>query len=105
MSVLPDNAIAEMGDDEVEKYTVVRVADEYVVDLMAKACGVDYEEASKNVEYFTVEGVRIPVADKIILMKTKDTIRPGDKMDVDFLKAEIEAEKKRGSSRFRVGKT
>lgn len=95
MSVLPDNAIREMGENEVEQYTVVRIADEYVVDLLAKACGVNYKEASKEIEYITIEGVRIPVAGKKTLIKTKDTIRPGDRMDVDFLKAEIEAERKK----------
>jgi hypothetical protein len=33
MAFLPDNAIALIADDEVEKYQVVRIADEIVVDL------------------------------------------------------------------------
>ncbi len=40
LSTLPDNAVAEIADSDVEKYEVVRVADEIVVDLMAKACGI-----------------------------------------------------------------
>jgi hypothetical protein len=48
MAVLPDNAIALIADDEVEKYQVVRIADEIVVDLLKNACGVDYARASSR---------------------------------------------------------
>lgn len=37
MRVLPDNAIELIADDEVERYKVVRIADEIVVDLL-KGC-------------------------------------------------------------------
>lgn len=39
MAVLPDNAIALIADDEIEKYQVVRIADEIVVDLLKKHGG------------------------------------------------------------------
>ena len=96
LSKLPDNAIALIQDDEVEKYAVVRVADEIVIDLMAKACGIDYEKARQGIEYKTVEGVRIPIPKKELLIQMKDTLRDSDKMDVRFLKYQIEEEKKRG---------
>ena len=35
LSILPDNAVREVRDTDVEEYGVVRVADEVVVDLMA----------------------------------------------------------------------
>jgi hypothetical protein len=50
MAVLPDNAVALIADDEVEKYQVVRIADEIVVDLLKNACGVDYARASAKSE-------------------------------------------------------
>jgi BioD-like phosphotransacetylase family protein len=34
LSILPDNAIRDVFDSDVEKYEVVRVADEVVIDLM-----------------------------------------------------------------------
>ncbi len=37
MDVLPDQAARGMGPTDVADYTVVRIADEFVVDLMAKA--------------------------------------------------------------------
>ena len=35
LGTLADNAVAEMDDADVQRYVVVRVADEFVVDLMA----------------------------------------------------------------------
>ena len=45
LSILPDNAVREVRDTDVEEYGVVRVADEVVVDLMGSACGIRFEEA------------------------------------------------------------
>jgi len=98
MSALPDNAASLISDTEVQKYPVVRIADEIVVDLMAKACGISYEEAKKGMEYFEVEGVKIPIAGKELLIRMKQTVRPSDKMDVEFLRQRIEAEKEDGSN-------
>ena len=94
MSNLPDKAVLQVDDDDVIKYQVVRIADEIVVDLMSKAGGIDYNTAVKDVEYRIVEGVKIPVANKQILIKMKETFRNSDKIDVDYLKYRIDAEKK-----------
>lgn len=94
MSSLPDNAIALIADDEIEKYRVVRIADEIVVDLLKTACGVDYERAAEGgIEIRTVEGVPIPVGRKELLIETKQTIRPSDAADVQFLRLRIAAER------------
>lgn len=95
MSKLPDKAVLQVNDDDIIKYQVVRVADEIVVDLMSKACGIDYTEAMKEIEYKIIEGVKIPVANKQILIKMKETFRNSDKMDVDYLKYRIDADKKK----------
>lgn len=97
LAVLPDNAIDLITDDEVSKYQVVRVADEVVVDLMAKACGIDYEQAKDGILWMEIEGVRIPVAGREWLIRMKDTIRPSDHMDVGFLRRQMEGEKKDSS--------
>ena len=39
LRVLKDRAVDEVRQEDVERYVVVRVADEVVVDLMARACG------------------------------------------------------------------
>ncbi len=43
VATLPDGCVRELEAGEVEKYTVLRVADEILVDLMAKASGIDYQ--------------------------------------------------------------
>jgi hypothetical protein len=57
--------------------SVVRVADE-IVDLMAKACGIDYAEASQDPVLIPFSGVLVPVASPRTLIRTKNTIRPSD---------------------------
>ena len=47
LTTLPDGGMQELEVSEVEKYTAVRVADEILVNLMAKASGIDYQEASQ----------------------------------------------------------
>lgn len=93
MAVLPDNAVALIADDEVEKYQVVRIADEIVVDLLKNACGVDYSRAARGgIEIKVVDGVEIPVGTKELLIETKQTVRPSDATDVQFLRLRIAAE-------------
>lgn len=92
MSILPDNAAALIADDDVAKYQVVRIGDEFVVDLMAAACGIRYEEAFKAISWKEIEGVRIPVANIELLLKTKATYRDQDKLDSMFLRERLEKE-------------
>jgi class 3 adenylate cyclase len=94
LGTLPDNAVALIADDDVGKYRVVRVADEVVVDLMAEACGISYEEAfAAGVEHRQLSDVTIPIAKKEVLIRMKDTIRDSDKSDVGFLRGLIEEER------------
>jgi hypothetical protein len=96
MATLPDNAASLLEDDEVQRYQVVRVADEIVVDLLASACGVTYLEAAEGgIESFNLHGVTIPLASKELLIKMKNTIRESDAMDVRFLRIRIEEEGRR----------
>ena len=82
---LPDQAVREMTPDDLDKYVVVRVADEIVVDLMKSACGIAYDEASRLVDEVEIDGVRIPFANPLLLWRTKDTVRDKDKVDRAFL--------------------
>jgi hypothetical protein len=65
-----------------------------VVDLMASACGIDFEEASSMVEEAKIEGVRIPFANPELLLKTKLTVREKDEIDRLFLKRLIQSQGK-----------
>lgn len=85
LSVLADNAAAEVGDLDVSTYTVVRVVDEVVIDLMGKACGLTYADVAPDAESREVLGVTIPVASPATLIRTKNTYRPQDAIDRTFL--------------------
>lgn len=85
LAVLPDNAAADVDDEDVRQHTVVRVADEVVVDLMGRACGVSYDEAARDAETLERDGVAIPVASPRTLIRLKQTARPQDALDRAFL--------------------
>jgi hypothetical protein len=97
LQILEDKAVNDVGDDDVARYSVVRVADEIVVDLMAKACGVDYADACRDVVTVEFAGVPIPVASPRTLLRTKNTLRPADAADRQFLQALVD-EAERGST-------
>ena len=83
---LPDGAIKEVQPGELDQYAVIRVADEFVVDLMKAACGIDYAEAKKSIQWFTVRNVKIPFANPELLLRTKQTYRDKDSADRDYLR-------------------
>ena len=86
-------ATERTSQQEVEKYQVVRLADEIVVDLLKNACGVDYARASAGgIETKTIEGVPIPVGRKELLIETQQTVRPTDAADVQLVRLRIAAE-------------
>jgi len=85
LAVLPDNAVREVESDDIARYDVIRVADEVVVDLMSKACGISWEEAARDSEVLELDGVEIPIAGIETLIRTKQTARPHDAADREFL--------------------
>jgi hypothetical protein len=90
---LPDKAVRELQPGETARYTVIRVADEIVVDLMKSACGIDYAEAAKDVVIREVQGVPIPFASPRLLWRMKKpTHRVKDALDLLFLEKLFEAE-------------
>ena len=86
LSILPDNAIRDVLDSDVEKYEVVRVADEVVVDLMGSACGINFKSAENQIEWHEIDGVKIPFASAELMLKTKQTLREKDEIDRLYLK-------------------
>ena len=87
LATLPDQAVRELPPGEVEKYTVIRVADEITVDLMKSASGIDYAEASKDIVMRRVQDVDIPFASPRLLYRMKkNTYREKDQPDLLFLR-------------------
>jgi hypothetical protein len=95
LAVLADNAVAAVDDGDVRRYVVVRVADEVLVDLMGRACGVGYAEAVRDAETIERDGVAIPIPSPGTLIRLKDTPRPQDAIDRAFLEGVIRDRQKR----------
>jgi len=86
LEILPDQAIKELGPDEdMADVVVVRVHDEITVDLMTSACGVDYHEAEKDIDWKDVEGVQVPFANIDLMLKLKRSHRERDVNDRQML--------------------
>jgi hypothetical protein len=49
LATLPDNAVRDLQPGELLQYTIIRVADEILVDLMRSAGGIEYAEAARDV--------------------------------------------------------
>lgn len=86
LMTLPDQAVHELQDDDLVEYSVVRVADEFVIDLMRIACGIDFEAARESMIKAKVDDVEIPFATPELLWQLKQTGREKDQLDVLFLR-------------------
>ncbi len=86
LSIFEDNAAAELELGDVAEHGVVRIVDEIVVDLLGVACGVRLRDVEAEVEGFELEGITIPVLGPRALVRTKQTVREKDAIDVQFLR-------------------
>ncbi|HEX8312611.1 MAG TPA: hypothetical protein VF614_14915 [Chthoniobacteraceae bacterium] len=86
LEIFADKAVRELDPGDVERYTVVRVVDEVLVDLMQSACGIGYAEAAPYIEVSHVDGVPIPFASPLLLWRMKKPAnREKDIPDLLFL--------------------
>lgn len=90
---LPDQAVREIDPGEVSKYSVVRVADEIIVDLMHKACDVTYGDSQDHIQFYKRSDVKIPFLKPELLLKTKMTLRAKDAEDRFFLEHLLEIQR------------
>jgi hypothetical protein len=90
MLALPDGAIREVQPGELDQFVVIRVGDEFVVDLMKAACGIEYAEASKSISWMMVRELKIPFASPQLLLRLKQTYRDKDAMDRAYLRDLLE---------------
>jgi hypothetical protein len=89
LEILPDKAVREMAEGDLDSFTVVRIADEIVVDLMLAACGIAYDEAVSEIETREIGGVSIPFASATLMLRLKQTYRDKDIADRTFLKHKL----------------
>lgn len=85
MEILPDKAVRELGDEDLDQWIVVRVNDDITVDLMTEACGVSYDDAKAGIEPVVMDGVSIPFAGPELMLKMKQGVREKDAQDRSFL--------------------
>lgn len=83
LSILEDNAAQDIGLDDIETYTVVRVLDEITVDLLGAVGDVRFENATAI--QVTLGEVVIPIADLTTLIALKQGARGKDRADLEFL--------------------
>lgn len=98
LSILSDNAAADVQDTDIRSFVVVRVADEIIVDLLGRACGLSYADVAADAEWRLFGDTRVPVASPLTLIRTKDTYRPQDALDRAFLEGVIR-DREAGDSR------
>lgn len=89
LSILPDNAVADLVDSNTEICQIVGIADDVVVNLIGRTCDIDFQKAAEDIEWREVNGVRIPFASPALLLLTKQTSREIDQIDRLFLEALI----------------
>lgn len=89
LAILADNAAAGVADRDIRDHVVVRVADEIVVGLMGKACGVSYADAIADADHVELGGLSVPVASPATLIRMKNTSRPQDQIDREYLESLI----------------
>jgi Nucleotidyl transferase of unknown function (DUF2204) len=93
LEILSDKAVLELKPGETSQYTVVRVADEIIVDLMASTSGISYEEAVNDIVTREIDGVKIPFASpKLLWRMKKNTHREKDAPDLLFLRQQYAKE-------------
>lgn len=86
LEILPDKAVRELGaEEDLAAWVVVRVNDQITVDLMTEASGIGYDEAEKFIEWQEIDGVRVPFANSVLMLRFKQGLREKDAMDRKFL--------------------
>lgn len=79
--VLPDGVAKDLDPAWFEEGGTIRVADEFVVDLMFNACGETYESLLTNAVTIDLDGVPVRTLDLEGMLKTKQSQREKDRLD------------------------
>lgn len=91
---LEDGAAKELTLRDLKENKVVKVADEITVDISTLAWTVTYAEAAPNIVWEEIEGVRIPFLSLQDLIRSKQTYRDKDRLDIQML-AQVSVEARR----------
>lgn len=88
--LLPDGAAAEIDPAWFEEGDTIRVADEFVVDVMFNACGETFETLRPFARTLALEdGTPVRTLDLEGLLRTKQTVRSKDEADRIFIETAL----------------
>ncbi|MBL8421289.1 MAG: hypothetical protein JNK92_11710 [Dechloromonas sp.] len=91
LMVLPDQAAKDIDPGWFEEGENIRVADEFVVDIMLNAGGEAYETLNQFAEVIDLEGIPVRTINLEGLLHTKQTMREKDMADRMILERALEA--------------
>jgi folate-dependent phosphoribosylglycinamide formyltransferase PurN len=86
LSQLADGAARELVPNDFKENIVIKIADEVEVDVSTQAWTVRYSEAVTNALSKDVEGVLVPFLSIEDLIRSKQTHRDQDRVDVEMLR-------------------
>ena len=82
-----DGSAAELTEEDIASNLVVKINDVITIDVSRRAWVVTYAEASPNAREEIIEGVRIPYLGLQDLIRSKQTYRDKDRLDIQLLLA------------------
>jgi predicted nucleotidyltransferase len=95
--LLPDKAAQELDPAWFEEGSTIRVADEFVVDLMFRACGETYESLLPFAQNIDLDGVPVATLTLEDLLRTKQSQREIDTLDRVVIERALAKARKDGS--------
>jgi hypothetical protein len=85
LSRLADGAAAELTPQDFLENVVIKIADEVEVDVSTRAWTVSYAEAIANAQRLILDGIEVPYLSMKDLIRSKETYRDQDRIDVEWL--------------------
>lgn len=78
---LPEKAATDIDPRWFETDETIRVADEFIVDLLFNACGETYASLQPHTVTIDLDGIPVRTLDLAGMLKTKQSARDRDRMD------------------------
>lgn len=78
---LPEKAATDIDPRWFETDETIRVADEFIVDLLFNACGETYASLQPHAVTIDLDGIPVRTLDLAGMLKTKQSARDRDRMD------------------------
>lgn len=94
LMILPDQAVKDLDPAWFEDGENIRVADEFVIDLMLNANGQTYDSLKGHIEIIDLDGLPVRTIDLEGLLLTKKTQRDKDVIDRMVIERALEVLKR-----------